>query len=240
MRKAILRWLGADVFPHLRRSLIELNNIQELKKVFGWSKDPILDRPDIHDFNYIEDVNERRVRDAETLATVMRNTNPSIALEIGTSTGLATTLMAVNAPGARIFTVNIAPEEIAAGAGGQHTTIALEREQIGYEYRRRGFANIEQIYANTATWEPNIGQIDLCFIDGSHDTKFVVSDTRKVLKHMRSGAFLLWHDFQIELVEKFDWIHSVCLGLEKLYEAGLLRGRLFHVRDSWTAVYRVA
>jgi predicted O-methyltransferase YrrM len=170
----------------------------------------------------------------------MRNANPKTALEIGTSTGLATVLMAVNAPNARIFTVNISPEEIASGEGGKLTTIALEREKIGIEYRDRGLTNVTQIYANTAKWEPDIDRIDVAFIDGSHDTDFVVNDTEKVLRHMGSGSFVLWHDFNLELVDKYAWIRSVCLGVEKLYERGLLSGRVFHVRDSWTGVYRVA
>jgi predicted O-methyltransferase YrrM len=239
MRKTIRRWLGADAFPRLQNSVIELNNVQELKKVFRWSRDPILDRPDIHDFDYVEDINERRVRDAETLATVIQNAVPQRVLEIGTSTGLGTVLMAVNAPQAQIFTVNVPPEEIEAGKGGELTTLALARDRIGEEYRKRGLANVQQIYANTATWEPDIGTIDVCFIDGCHDTEFVINDTRKVLKHMRTGSFLLWHDFHPGLAAKFDWINSVCAGIEKLYETRLLSGRLFHLRDSWTGVYRV-
>ena len=240
MRRAILNLLGVNPFVHLRRSVIELNNVQELRKVFNWSREPILDRPDIHDFDYVEDVNERRLRDAETLATVMRNADPKVALEIGTSTGLGTVLMAANAPQAKIFTINAPPEEIDTGHGGEHTTMAIERERIGEEYRRRGIANVHQIYANTAKWEPKIGQIDVCFIDGCHDTDFVINDTRKVLNHMKPGSFLLWHDFHPGLVEKFDWINSVCLGVEELYARNLLSGRLFHVRDSWIGVYRVS
>src|ERR1039457_7130503 len=82
---------------HLDQTVVELNNYGELKKIFNWHYDPILDRPDIYDFDYVEDVNERRIRDAESLATVMRNTEPRIALEIGTANGMATLLMSVNA-----------------------------------------------------------------------------------------------------------------------------------------------
>ena len=237
--KGIAAKLGLRPFMFLRESVIELNSVQELKKVFDWTLDPILDRPDLHDFDYIEDVNERRVRDAEALATVMRNARPAVAVEIGTSTGLGTVLMAANAPSARIYTINIPPEELEVGAGGKLTTVALSRDEIGKEYRRRGLSNIVQILANTATWKPDIGTIDVAFIDGAHDTRFVVNDTLKILRHMRAGGFILWHDFNLALVDQFDWIGSVCAGVEQLYRRGILRGRIFHLRDSWVGIHRI-
>jgi len=231
-------YLGLLPYFNLQRNLIQLNNVGELKKVFGWREDPILDRPDMYDFDYVEDVNERRIRDAESLATVMQNTNPKAALEIGTANGMATVLMSVNAPESKIYTVNIPPEEIMSGKGGKLTTVAIERDKIGIAYRERDFSNVTQIYANTATWEPDIGKIDVAFIDGCHDAKFVYNDTRKVLRHMRPGGFILWHDFNLELVNKYNWIESVCYGVEKLYRHGYLDGNIFHIRDSWTGVYR--
>ncbi len=228
-----------DALYNLNHSVIELNNFEELKKVFRWEKDPVLDRPDIYDFDYVEDVNERRIRDAESLATVMRNTNPSVALEIGTANGMATVLMSANAPDSKIYTVNIPLEEILAGKGGKLTTVAMEREQIGLAFRDRNLVNITQIYADTATWEPNIGTIDVAYIDGCHDTEFIYNDTRKILKHMKPGGFILWHDFNPGLAKKFGWINSVCLGVEKLCRDGLIRGRIFLIRDSWVGIYKV-
>jgi predicted O-methyltransferase YrrM len=246
------KWLGSqdyvsiqrtvrelNTFIHLRRAVIELNDVGELRKVFGWQLEPILDNPTIYDFDYIEDVNQRRVRDAESLATVVCNAKPSICLDIGTSTGYSAALMAVNMPKSQVYTVNIPPEEILSGEGGNMTTIALEREKIGFYYRERKLTNITQIFANTAQWEPNIGTIDVAFVDGCHDTDFVYNDTRKILKHAKPGSFVLWHDFNLELVNKYDWIHSVCLGVEKLFADGLVRGRVFHIRDSWLGIYRI-
>ena len=240
IKKILNKALTNDDFPNLQHSVIELNNFQELKKVFGWDEDPILDRPDIYDFDYIEDVNERRIRDAESLATVMRNVKPKVALEIGTSTGKATVLMSVNAPDANIYSINIPPEEIISGEGGELTTIALEREKIGIAYRERKLPNITQIYANTAKWNPDLGAIDVAFIDGSHDAEFVINDTLKILKYMHPGSFIIWHDFNLSLVNNYNWINSVCLGVENLFAKGALKGRVFHIRDSWMGIYRVS
>lgn len=226
-------------FPHLEANVIELNNFGELKKVFKWKDDPIIDRPDVYDFDYVEDVNERRVRDAESLATVTRNAAHKVALEIGTANGMGTLLMGVNAPKAKIYTINIEPEEALTGEGGKLITVAIQKEQIGIAFRERGLKNIEQIYANTATWEPNIGNIDVAFIDGSHDTEFVYNDTKKILSAMKPGGFILWHDFNLELTPKYNWIGEVCQGVENLCRDGLVKGRIFHIRDSWVGVYQV-
>lgn len=234
-----LRRLMGMEFPRLESAIVELNHCDELRKVFRWTQEPVLDDPSIHDFEFVLDVNERRIRDAESLATVVRNTNPAVCLDIGTSTGHSAALMSINAPNSKVFTVNIPPEEIVSGEGGELTTIALERDKIGSYYRERGLRNITQIYANTAKWTPDIGTIDVAFVDGCHDTEFVFHDTRKVLQHMKPGSFVLWHDFNLDLVRRHDWIHAVCLGVEKLLASGLVRGPIFHLRDSWVGICRV-
>lgn len=229
-----------ELFRNLNSNVFHLNNYNELKKIFSWHLDPVLERPDIQGFEYIADINERRIRDAESIATVIRNINPQTILEIGTANGMGTVLMAANATDAKIFTINITPEEIASGLGGELTTIALEREKIGIEYKKKNLPNITQILSNTATWEPNIGTIDLAFIDGCHDTEFVYNDTRKILPFMRKGGFILWHDFNPHLIKNYHWINSVCLGVEKLYAQGLIKGEMFHIKDSWVGIYQVS
>ncbi len=226
-------------FPFLRNAVIELNSIGELCRLFHWTAQPNLGLAHLHDFDYVEDVNMRRIRDAESIAMVMCNAAPKIALEIGTAQGHTTALMAINAPQAQIHTVNIAPEEVLSGEGGVLTTMALEQEKIGSFYREHGLTNITQILANTARWEPNIGTIDVAFIDGCHDADFVYNDTRKILKSMKSGGFVLWHDFNPATIYNYRWHLTVAQGVERLVRDGLVRGRIFHVRDSWVGVYRV-
>lgn len=239
IRRRLRKFLGIDTFGHLDRSVIELNDIRELKKAMGWTKNPVIDDPEIEVFDSIVDVNERRIRDAECIGTVLCNTDPSVVLEIGTAEGRTTALMAINAPEAQVYTMNIPPEELFAGKGGELTTIALEREKIGSYYRELRLKNITQLLVNSAEWEPCIGPIDVALVDGCHDTEFVYNDTRKILKVVKAGSFVLWHDFEPGLINKFQWIRSVCLGVEKLFEVGLLNGNIFHVKDSWLGIYKV-
>jgi predicted O-methyltransferase YrrM len=239
VRHRIRELLRYDRFRNLERSVVDLNNTAELKKIFGWNLDPLLDDKSIFQVEHPEDANERRIRDAESLGVVVRNTNPAVCLDIGTSTGHSAALMAVNAPQSRVYTVNIPPEDLDAGKGGKNTTVRLSRQEIGAYYRERGLTNIEQILANTATWQPEIGPIDVAFIDGCHDVDFVFNDSRKVLEHVKPGGFVLWHDFNPEMTRRHTWIREVCLAVERLYAYSLLTGNVFHVRDSWTGIYRV-
>jgi hypothetical protein len=231
--------ISGERFPFLTRNVFELNTLHEAKKVFQWTYDPLITDPIIFDYTHFEDINERRIRDAESLGLVMRNTNPKVALEIGTAEGHSTALMAENAPHSKIYTVNISPEEIESGKGGVLTTGAFEQEKIGSYYRSKNFQNIFQIFANTATWDPDIGTIDVAFIDGCHDADFVYNDTKKIVKNMKSGSFILWHDFNIGFTKKFGWIDSVCQGVEWLYQDKIIEGPIFQIRDSWVGIHRV-
>lgn len=239
LRSKIRKFIGTEEYFHLQQKIIELNDISELMKIFGWDMEPILDNPLIHKFENFLDVNQRRIRDAEVLGTVVKNINPTVCLDIGTAEGQSAALMTINAPQAIVYTINISPDDIINDKGGRLTTVAMEYEKIGSYYRERNLENIRQIIANTGTWEPDIGNIDLVYVDGCHDTDFVYNDTRKALKFMKPRSFVLWHDFNLNLVKKFGWINSVCMGVEKLYQAGFLTNYIFHVRDSWVGIYQV-
>jgi len=237
INKIISLFLGR--FSVLETNVIEANNIGEVKKHFNWKSSPVYERADIHEYNYIEDINQRRVRDAEVVATVVCNLKAKTILEVGTSTGMMTLLMAKNAPKSHVYTINIPPEDIINGKGGVNTTILLEKTEIGREYKRLGLKNITQIYENTATWQPNIGEIDVAFIDGCHDADFVYSDTVKILENMTSGSYIMWHDFNPRLRKNFHWINDVCNGVEKLYKKGHLTGRIILLKNSWVGLYKV-
>lgn len=222
---------------HLERRVLEVRDLACLKQAFAWDADPVLEGAHLHAYAYPEDLNQRRLRDAEALGAACRNARARVLVEIGTGEGFATALMARNAPDGVVHTVNIPPEEIAAG--GRLVTGAPERAAIGSHYRACGLANIVQVLANTLTWEPDVGTIDVAFIDGCHDADFVFNDTRKLLARCRSGSLVLWHDFAPGLRRTYDWIDEVCRGVDRLYAARLLDAPVYHLRDSWVGLYRV-
>jgi hypothetical protein len=226
-----------DRFPKLAANVLEVRSLAHLKKALGWSEDPVIVGEHLHDFQYFEDLNDRRLRDAEVLGAACCNGHPRILLEIGTSYGRTTALMAQNAPGGMVYTVNIPPEEISKG--GKNITFAPSREEIGKYYREKGLINIHQIFANTRNWKPDFGPIDVAFVDGCHDADFVFNDTRKVLNKCRPGAIVMWHDFNPELAGVYHWINDVCAGVERLYIKGLIQSRILLLQDSWVGLYQI-
>ncbi len=239
LKKALKKLLADDDIFYLNKKIRILNTFQELKKLYSWNEDPEMNHDFIFDFEHEEDVNERRIRDAEVQGTILINTKPSIVLEIGTSYGKGTAHLADNAKKAEIYTVNIPPEELMDGSGGIHITHSLSKDEIGHYYIERGYKNINQIYENTKDWDPDIGHIDVAFIDGCHDREFVVNDTKKIIKNMSSGSFIMWHDFNPDLYNSHNWIKQVMLGIEDLYKEGVLKNRIYHVKDSWIGIYKV-
>jgi hypothetical protein len=226
-----------DAWPHVDANVREVRSFAHLKLALGWTRDPILEGEHLYGYFGPNDLNDRRLRDAEVIGGACANEARKFALEIGTAHGLTTVLMAENAPHASVHTVNIPPDEIAAG--GVYTTFAPGRDEIGRAWRERQLGNVVQILANTASWEPDFGPIDVALIDGCHDADFVYGDTRKVLAHSRPGSLILWHDFHPGLRRAHPWIASVCSGIERLYREGLLRGPILHLQDSWVGLYRV-
>ena len=229
-------WRSAGFF-HLERNVLEVNDIGGLGKAFGWSREPSLGDAYLDEYEFHEDLNERRKRDAEVLGLVAANAAPTSILEIGTGHGYSTAILARNAPWAMVHTVNIPPEEI--GDGGRYTTFAPAGDEIGQYYKEQGLRNVRQIFTNTASWKPDICPVDVAFIDGSHDAAFVYSDTKRVLEVCRPGSIILWHDFSPSLSKAYPWIASVCRGVERLYEHGALSGKILHLVDSWIGLYQV-
>src|SRR5262245_51038188 len=99
----------------LRHNVLEVRDLVCLRKALGWGSAPLLMGDQLAQFDYLPDLNERRLRDAEVIGAACCNGNPRILLEIGTATGHTTALMAQNAPSATVYTVNIPPEEISRG-----------------------------------------------------------------------------------------------------------------------------
>lgn len=227
-----------DPLKHVGGCVLTARDFRCLKQAMGWTRDPDLRGDHLRAFEYIEDLNDRRLRDAEVVGGACCNGEPRTLLEIGTGLGRTTALMARNAPGATVHTVNILPGEIAEG--GSNVTFAPSREEIGRCYREEGLTNVRQIFANTRRWAPDIGPVDVAFIDGCHDADAVYEDTRKILGACRPGSIVLWHDFAPELAPVYHWIMEVCRGVDRLIADGRIRGRILHLQDSWVGIHRVS
>ena len=239
MRKLIrkARYYLSETWPRVRKRTRIIRNFDNFKKLMNWTQEPTLDDDELYKIESDFDLNDRRINDALVIGGACCNGDPKILLEIGTAHGHTTALMAENAPNAKVYTVNISPEEI--NAGGKFTTFAPSREEIGYFYRDRGLKDIVQLFENTKNWKPDFGPINVAFIDGSHDSEFVYNDTIKVLNCCQPGSLIIWHDYCPPIAKYHSHLADVCTGIDWLLKRRYLRGSIYHLQDSFTGLYIV-
>jgi predicted O-methyltransferase YrrM len=220
------------------KNFFVVDSLEELSLFFGFEKQPILIEEDLDEVRFIEDLNSRRRRDAETLSLVSANSEPGKMLDIGTYLGRSAARMAVNSPESKIYTVNIPPEEF--DQGGRLKTECLSREEIGTFYREKNLLNIKQIHANTKTWRlpDEIDNLSLVYVDGCHDKEFVFSDTRLIIDRVKAGGFILWHDCSPQYRKHFGWIEESMQGIEKLLRKKIIAGNILTLRNSWIGIYK--
>lgn len=216
-----------------------VDDFNDVKKFFGFNKEPVMVEDDIDTIDSFSDFNGRKIKDSTILATFAANVMPGKMLDIGTYYGRSAASMSVNSPDSTIYTVNILPEQVEDNAGA-YTTAFLTKDQIGIYYRERSLKNIKQIYANTKTWkvEEEINDLSLVFIDGCHDEEFVYSDTKLILDRVKKGGFILWHDFSPHCRSNFVWINDSMKGVEKLMKEKLISAYVLNVRGSWIGIWR--
>ncbi len=117
------------------------------------------------------------------ISRICRLLLPKVILEIGTFEGRTTLNMAINSPGAEIFTVCLPPDKCSFQIG-RFFAESPER------------ARIHQILGDSRTLDySRIPSPDLIFIDGDHSYEGVLGDTRNAFRILSQKGAILWHDF---------------------------------------------
>jgi predicted O-methyltransferase YrrM len=123
-------------------------------------------------------------------------------LEIGTFDGNTTLNLALNVPDdGQVVTIDLPVEgstDYALRIDGAELRNVTDRRIVGEQFKGHALEKkIRQVFGDSARIDFGAlgGPFDLAFIDGCHDYAYVVSDTENVLKVMRSGGIILWHDY---------------------------------------------
>lgn len=127
----------------------------------------------------------RSLLELGSLAYMARSMNPAHVFEIGTYIGRTTRLLAANASGARVFTLDLPQDRVA--------------HQVGCEYRETAEApRIQQLHGDSRSFDfsPWHGQCDLVWVDGAHDYASVRSDTEAACRLCRPEGWVAWHDYR--------------------------------------------
>lgn len=151
--------------------------------------------------------------------------NPKKIFEIGTFQGYTSLILAMNAPKAHVYTLDL-PKDYGK------TKFRLGRfnlSYVGYSGRMafqgtRYAPRITRLYGDSAVFKfsPFKDAIDFVFIDGAHTYQYTKNDTRKVRSMSRDGGMVAWHDYNPDY-----WPGTV------RFLDGLAKKRqLFHIKDT--------
>ena len=151
------------------------------------------------------------------LAAIARQAKVRTVFEVGTYTGMATLVMAMNAPtGCEISTLDLDPTQRA-----QH---GIHPFTLGSAFLETPFRHqIRQLYGDSMTFDygPFLGRMDLVFIDAVHTYDRVRSDTLNAFKLLRPGGIVVWDDYV--------WTeqHPECVGVSSSSRSFQARCRAF-------------
>ncbi|MFI5329519.1 MAG: class I SAM-dependent methyltransferase [Desulfobaccales bacterium] len=120
-------------------------------------------------------------------------------LEIGTFNGETARLLAMNAPQATVYTIDL-PLKKNENIEKEMTAINIEctnSRSTGIAYRGTAEeSRIIQLFGDSRSFDfkTECPVFDMVFIDGCHDFEFVHKDTLQALNITRPGGLIVWHD----------------------------------------------
>ncbi len=136
------------------------------------------------------------------LATIVSALKPKKIFETGTFRGVGTLTMALNAPEADIYTLDLPEDyssaEIETLSRGDKEWARLSRTSTGFAFRGHPAASrIHQLRGNSLTFTPPdfLANTDLCLIDGGHSYDCIKADTETALKILSPHGVIVWDDY---------------------------------------------
>ena len=132
------------------------------------------------------------------LARTISTLSPASIFEIGSYDGLTTALFLLNSPpNARIFTLDLPPENTAAPEYLDSDTKLVQARQLGSIPKALGLSAYTQLLCDSLTFDPSpyANSIYFGLVDAAHDRLHVESDTKKMIAMMKDEGIIFWHDY---------------------------------------------
>jgi predicted O-methyltransferase YrrM len=136
------------------------------------------------------------------LATVASSLRPRKIFETGTFRGVGTLTLALNAPEAEIYTLDLPEQyteaEVQTLSKGDKEWVRLSRTSTGFAFQGHPAASrIHQLRDNSLSFSPppELHDTDLCFIDGGHSYECIKADTETALKILAPNGVIVWDDY---------------------------------------------
>lgn len=177
------------------------------------------------------------LNDVAVLFHLIEHLKPEMFLEIGTNRGATTCFLADAFPNMMFWTVDFPNNEMPE----LHENLldvqrgeSLWRSEIGIAFRDRGLS-IRQIYGDSRDYRSYrpMTRFDLCFVDGSHRYKDVLSDTLLCLSKGTERLCVVWHDANMETVS------DALRFLSRSIPIHLIDGTRCAVYSRWDSAHRI-
>lgn len=129
------------------------------------------------------------------LATITAEIKPSAVFEFGTFDGRTTLHFAINSPpAAKIFTLDIAADQIDLGPNAEFMDATLVGERVK---KTQYSSKVTFITADSAKYDFSrfSNSIDLIFVDGDHSFDGVMRDSMHAYDMLRNDGIVIWHDY---------------------------------------------
>jgi predicted O-methyltransferase YrrM len=161
-----------------------------------------------------------------TLIAICKYKCPKRVFEIGTYTGSTTLSLAISSTETtQVYTLDL-PNEFqkkftipgVVGSAFQNTSVS---------------SRIHQLWGDSRTFDftPFLTNIDLVFIDGSHNYDVVCSDSENAFKLLTPGGVIIWDDYLWELR------HPSCAGVTRCLNELRKSKKCFLISGTRLAVY---
>ena len=147
---------------------------------------------------------ELTIEELFLIAHIVKKYQPKRIFEIGTYRGTSTVTMALNSPDdCKIYTLDVVEqppqedEDIEWIADYKHPDdVGIQFRNPEAEFTKKAYSKIVQLWGNSTTFDYSpYMDMDLVFVDGSHDFNTAYSDLYNALS-MTSGIVLA-HDYAI-------------------------------------------
>ena len=133
---------------------------------------------------------------------LMASASAKKVIEIGTFDGNTTLNIAANLPDdGGVVTIDLPIDnevQYALSIDAEKERNVTDRARVGAQFQNHlQSRKIKQVLGDSATLDFATlgGPFDFAFIDGCHAYAYVKSDTEKILRVMRPGGIVVWHDY---------------------------------------------
>lgn len=141
------------------------------------------------------------VEELAVLSAVTSLLQPRKVFEIGTYNGKTTSAFILNSePGTEIISLDLPNDQAPASSDSNLPSDRglIATRQLGQCIREMGLeGRYNQVLCNSLEFDsaPHANSVELAFIDGAHELRYVKSDTEKVATMSTNEAMVFWHDY---------------------------------------------